>query len=137
MRKIATVFIFSVGLGQLIYLGEYFLNGVKTIPLSVFLWTALLSGLIGVFSTLLFDMECPRVLKLCLHYLGILGLVLLVNWINFKGLGNSVWLHRFITISFIFEFSFIYLIVWSILIAINHQRVIKINKQLFKRKQDR
>lgn len=129
-RLLLNYFITGVGVGNLISLLNLWAFGVTEISLWTWLTISLLSGVIGLISLIFESENLPFKLALPLHFVLVLGVIALMNWLN--GWGASV-----LSLPFILLFILIYLTVWLLVLYMNRQEVSKINEQIKERKKAR
>lgn len=131
IRNIVIYFLIGVGIGNLIAPVSFMLSDVGQLTVSTYVSISVISGLIGLASLALFGLnDFPLKISLPIHYFLVLGLVLFLNFYNaFFSINNLDYLVRFW-----FQFSIIYVLVWSLVIYTDHQKVSKINEKLRERK---
>ncbi len=131
IRILINSFLIGVGVGNLIAPIFYLVNQLQQLSISALISVTLLSGLIGVVSSLLFGFyDVSLKVSLPLHFLAISGIVLLMNIYNgWFDLVNLPYLGLFLL-----QFVCIYLLVWLVIIYMNRQKVSKINEKLRERK---
>jgi hypothetical protein len=130
MRKIVRSFLIGIGYGSIIYILSLYVQNVEIQTLSNITSVVLISGLIGVCSLIFTTDFLNFKWQLVLHFFIVLSLIIAMNVYNgFTG--------QFLTFGFLGGFVLVYLVVWSLMIYITHEKVERINKKLQQRKKNK
>lgn len=113
-------FLIGVGLGGLSYSATLVLNGAENQTVAQIVNVVWISGLIGLIS-MIFELERPNFAwQLFLHFLGVCGLVALLNYLN--NLTSDIF-----DLSFLGKYAATYLIIWIVVYFVFYNRVHHVN----------
>ncbi|AXQ79389.1 DUF3021 domain-containing protein [Streptococcus chenjunshii] len=122
-------FLIGVGLGGLSYSATLVLNGAENQTVAQIVNVVWISGLIGLIS-MIFELERPNFAwQLFLHFLGVCGLVALLNYLN--NLTSDIF-----DLSFLGKYAATYLIIWIVVYFVFYNRVHHINRKLQERQSE-
>ncbi|MBM7642840.1 DUF3021 domain-containing protein [Streptococcus loxodontisalivarius] len=123
--KVLKSYIIGVGIGQIFYISSLMLFGISSQSLSNIASTAFLSGFMGVASLIYGVKGLSPLSRSLLHFVMILSLATGMVIYN-------KWLPLDYFLGFAFEFTVIYLLIWTLTYLLERRKINRINQTLLK-----
>lgn len=128
VRDLVLSVMFGIAFGNIIALIFLWANGVDVISLDKWVVVSIVSGLIGLVSSLIFSFnDLPAKIAYPLHFILVFGLVITMNVLNGWAGKNALLNHAF---AVFLQFLLVYVGVWLSVAYLTHQKVSKINEKI-------
>lgn len=124
--------VIGIGIGTIIALLSLWVADVPEVSLAKMVVIVVISGLIGLVSSLIFGInDLPSKISYPLHLIMVFGLVIAMNILNGWADGETLHNHA---LSVFLRFLLVYVGVWLFVTYLTHQKVSQINEKIKERK---
>lgn len=132
VRDLILSMMFGVAFGNIIALIFLWINTVSVITLDKWVVVTVISGLIGLVSSLIFGInDMSAKIAFPAHFISVFGLVITMNVLNGWAARDTL-VHHALTV--FAQFLLVYVGVWFFVTYLTHQKVSQINEKIKERK---